>query len=101
MIRTFADYKRKTAISPLMANNDRGTLIRNNFMDYGQTSHTDQILRLLNTEFPGSLERACKIRKHESFRVRQNLRPAHPKMDFFLKRNLTNSKNLIRWRLCA
>ena len=36
-IRTFADYKRKTGISSLLANKDRGTSIRKTIMDYGQT----------------------------------------------------------------
>ena len=38
-IRTFADYKRKTGISPSLSNKDRGTSIRKtiSIMDYGQT----------------------------------------------------------------
>ena len=37
LIRTFADYKRKTGIGPLLANKDRGTSIKKTIMDYGQT----------------------------------------------------------------
>jgi len=39
-IRTFADYKRKTGISPLLANKDRGTSIRKTIVDYGPTKYS-------------------------------------------------------------
>ena len=39
-IRTFTDYKRKTGISPLLANKDRWTQIRKTIMDYGQTKYS-------------------------------------------------------------
>ena len=42
---TFADYKRKKGISPLLANKDRGTSIRKTIMNYGLTKYFNYTAR--------------------------------------------------------
>ena len=46
---TFADYKRKAGISPLLANKDRGTSIRKTIINYGQTKYFNYCQELLTT----------------------------------------------------